>query len=404
MTVTAPPGGPPAGAFPADPVAAATALAPLIEAERADMEAHRRIPPAVAAAMADVGVLRAAVPADLDGPAYDPLVQVRLVEELSRLDGSVGWCAMIGAAASYVAAFLPPESARRWFGPPDACLGGQLAPTGRARRVPGGFEVSGRFRFASGSTHCTAIIAGCLEVEGDTVVRTAKGRPALRTALIEPGQAQWLDTWHTTGLRGTASNDYVLDGVFVPEHDTYDPAGRMQRPEPLYRYPPLFLVPHAGVPLGIARAAVDAFVDLAAGKELSSGHAHGSGSGGERTLRTDEVAQQTVAVAEAKVRAARAFTYEVVAELWDVLQAGGRVPDPLRATYRIMMTYTHQQAKEVVSAIYDTAAGSSIFTSCPLDRHLRDIAAACQHRMVHPKIYRPAGRLLLGIDSGDPMV
>src|SRR4051794_21606109 len=113
-----------------DLVAAARALGPLIEAERPRMEAERQLTGPVVAALQELGAFRMAVPRELGGPELDPMTQVRIVEELSRLDGSVGWCVMIAAAASYVPGFLAPDAARRWFGPPDACLAGQLAPTG----------------------------------------------------------------------------------------------------------------------------------------------------------------------------------------------------------------------------------------------------------------------------------
>jgi alkylation response protein AidB-like acyl-CoA dehydrogenase len=388
-------------AYPDDPVAHAASLEPLVVQQRTRIDAERRLPTEVVEAMWANGIWRAAVPTDLDGPAWDPVTQVRVVEELSRIDGSVGWCAMIASAASYVSGFLGPEAARRWFGPPDACLAGQLAPTGRAKRVPGGYRVSGRFRFASGSGHATMMIAGCLvEVDGE-VARHDNGRPEMRSAIFEPSRCTIIDTWHTTGLWGTGSNDYVVDDLFVAEEDSWDPAGKMLRSEPLYRYPPLFLVPHCGVPLGIARAAIDTLIDLAGTKEQIPGSLRSSGS---PTLRDDGRVQEAVAVAEAKLGAAQALVYRTVEDLWDLLQRGERVPARLRGMYRITMSWCHQTGKEVVELMYDTASGSAIYRDNPLDRQMRDILTACQHRMVHPRLYRPGGRLLLGLDSGDPMV
>lgn len=387
--------------FPADPVASTSALAPLVEAHRADMDRDRRLAQPVVDAMIDIGILRAAVPAELGGPAYDPKTQVQLVEEFSRLDGSVGWCAMIASASSFVVGFLHEDRARHWFGPADASLAGQLAPTGRAQRVEGGHRVSGNFRFGSGSGHATMFLAGCLVHDGDELVRAANGRPRQLSVLVRPDQCRVVDTWHTTGLWGTGSNDYVLDDVFVPDEDSYDPLGAPVRTEPLYRYPPLFLLPHTGVPLGIARAAIDAVLELAGDKELYPG---AKAAGSDKTMREDPGAQYNVAVAEAKLGAARAFAYSMVDEMWGALQAGERIPTKTRAMYRIMMTYLHQVGKEVVELMYDTASASAIYRSHPLDRLMRDMLTGAQHRMVHPKIYRPAGRLLLGLDSGDPLV
>jgi len=384
-----------------DLVAAARALGPLIEAERDRMEAERQLTGPVVAALQELGAFRMAVPRELGGPELDPVTQVRIVEELSRLDGSVGWCVMIAAAASYVPGFLAPDAARRWFGPRDACLAGQLAPTGRAQLVDGGYRIDGRFRFASGSGHATMMLAGCLVYDGDELVRTPSGRPRLCSALLRPDEVTIVDTWHTTGLAATGSNDYVVEDRFVAAEDSWDPAGAMSRQEPLYRYPPLFLVPHAGVPLGLARAAVDTVLELAGQKEAYPGAAR---TGRGPTLADEGRTQEALAVAEATLGGARAYTYALVEELWALLEAGEKVPPRTRALYRIMMTHSHQQAKAVISSLYDVASTSSIFRGNPLDRLMRDVLTACQHRMVHPKIYRPAGRMLLGMESGDPLV
>ena len=223
----------------------------------------------------------------------------------------------------------------------------------------------------------------------------------MRSALLRPDEVTIIDTWNTTGLAATGSNDYVVEDRFVAEEDSWDPAGPMSRSEPLYRYPPLFLVPHAGVPLGIARAAIDAVLELAGQKEAYPGAAR---TGRGPTVADEGQTQEALAVAEATLGGTRAYTYAIVEELWAMLEAGQKVPPRMRALYRIMMTHSHQQAKAVVGSMYDIAATSSIFRGNPLDRLMRDILTACQHRMVHPKIYRPAGRMLLGMESGDPLV
>ena len=183
-----------------------------------------RLHPDAVDALRASGVARAAVPAELGGPGLTPMAQIELVEEFSRVDGAVGWCAMIAAAASYSCGFLQPDAAKRWFGPAHACLAGQLQPTGRAERVDGGFVVSGRFRFGSGIGHATMVLAGCVVTQNGKTVRDERGRPQLRTILVEPSQVQVLDNWDTVGLRATGSSDYVIDEVFVPEEDSYNPA------------------------------------------------------------------------------------------------------------------------------------------------------------------------------------
>ena len=173
----------------------------------------------------------------------------------------------------------------------------------------------------------------------------------------------------------------------------------MRRDEPLYRFAPLFLAPHYGVPLGIARTAVDAVVDLAQDKGVVP-----TGLAEPPKLRENAQVQEAVAVAEAELGGARALCYDTVAGMWDTLVAGERISRRQRGMYRVAMTHSHQVAKRVVGSMYDVATTSSIERGSPLDRQLRDIATACQHRIVHTRVYAAAGRLLLGMDSGDVTV
>jgi hypothetical protein len=120
-------------------------------------------------------------------------------------------------------------------------------------------------------------------------------------------------------------------------------------------------------------------------------------------MRDDAVVQETIAWAEAHLGAARSYVYATLEELWESLCNGDRLSPRQRAQYRMMITYAHQAAKQIITTIYDTAGTSSIFRTGRLDRDLRDIMTACQHRVVHLKMYRPAGRLLLGLEAGEAM-
>ncbi len=159
-------------------------------------------------------------------------------------------------------------------------------------------------------------------------------------------------------------------------------------------FPPLFLVSHAGVPLGIARNALDFVEEIVAQKKAIPGG---------QPMREDPTVQETIASCEAQLGAARSYVYSTLEDLWETLSKGDRPAPKQRAAYRMMMTYSHQAAKQLITTLYDTAATSSIFRSSRLDRDMRDILTACQHRVVHLKMYRPAGRLLLGLDPEEPM-
>jgi alkylation response protein AidB-like acyl-CoA dehydrogenase len=329
------------------------------------------------------------VPRIYGGPELDPMAQVRVVEELTRIEGAVGWLSMISSAGSFLAAFLKTEPAQRLFGSVESVLAGQLRPPQRADLADGGYRVSGRFHFASGSGHASVMTCGCTVYENGRPRLTRNGNPEIRVMLVPAAKTRIVDVWDTTGMRGTGSNDFVVEDVFVPFDDCPNlGSGPSYIPGPLYSWPALFLVSHAGVPLGLARNALDFVEELSARKELTPGC----------PLREDGQVQETIAKAEAAIEAARCYVYRTLENLWATLCEEEKPSPRQRAHYRLMMTHAHQTAKEVINILYDLAATSAIFRSSPLERNMRDILTSSQHRVVHPKMYRPAGRLILGLD------
>ncbi len=376
-------------------MAAVRALEPHIRSVAEAMETDRCLPPSLVQAMKEAGIFRMAVARAYGGLELPPALQVRVIEELSRFDGSVGWCAMIGGAAGYLGGFLAPPVARRLFGHIDGIAAGQVAPMGRADVVAGGYRVTGRWRFASGCRHATVLMGGCTIYERGEPQRLADGQPAIRLMLMPVSACTVIDTWQTTGMRGTGSHDFVAQDVFVPTEESVSFFDPPQCPGPLYSLPHLFLVGHTGVPLGIARGAIDTVLALSTQKVMWPA---------QRLLREEGQVQETVAWAEVALGAARSYAYDIIDELWQTLCRGEKPSPRLRSLYRAMMVYVHRVGKEIVEAMYDTASTSAIFQPNPLDRYMRDILTACQHRVVHAKIYRPAGRLLLGLDPGDPFI
>jgi alkylation response protein AidB-like acyl-CoA dehydrogenase len=383
----------PTPSFPDDILAAAQALEPLVAAASDQIEADRRIPPTLARAMMEAGIFRMAAPRAYGGGELDPMTQVRVVEELSRMEGSVGWVAMIGAAGGPMAAFLDPPVAQRLFGRVDSVAAGMIRPPQHAEVVEGGFRVSGRFRFASGCQHASMMTCGCTLFEHGQPLLRADGQPKGRVMLIPASKVTIVDTWDTTGMRGTGSHDFVVDNVFVPAEESVSVLERPRIAGPLYTFAPIYLVCHAGVPLGIGRGALDSVLELCGRKEMAPTR---------RLLRDDTQTQETIAWAEASLGAARSYVYGTLEDLWETLCKGDKASPRQRAAYRLMMIHSHKIAKEVISVLYDLAATSAIFRAHPLDRRMRDILTACQHRVVHPKMYRPAGRVLLGLDPEEP--
>ncbi len=194
---------------------AAIALAPQIRAASQAIEGERRLLPAIVEAMKEAGIFSMAMPRAWGGPELDPLTQFRVIEALAMEDGSVAWCAMINCDGGYVTAFLDDQVGRAMY--PDIQVGTAscISITGRATRVPGGYRVSGRFPFASGCQHSDWAWLGCAVVGDGTAQADRAGAPETRQCFVKLSQCEIMDTWHTTGLRGTGSNDLRIDDVFV---------------------------------------------------------------------------------------------------------------------------------------------------------------------------------------------
>src|SRR5262249_28398782 len=153
-------------------------------------------------------VFRMAMPKAWGGPEMTPREQCEVYELLGAADASVGWCAKIGSDSGYFAAALEESVARGLYKDLDYVTAGQVPPTGFTERVRVGFRVSGRWTFGSGSTHADVMVGGCLVTENGKPVMTVAG-PVQRLVFAPASKFEVLDTWYSTGLAGSGSNDYA---------------------------------------------------------------------------------------------------------------------------------------------------------------------------------------------------
>jgi alkylation response protein AidB-like acyl-CoA dehydrogenase len=374
-------------------VARAEAAGPALRAASARIEAARTLPKDVVDLLVGGGVTRLCVPRSLGGPELHAAELVRTLETLAVADGSAGWCAMIASTSGLLAAYLEPEVARLVYGPADTVSGGVFAPRGRARRVPGGFRVNGRWSFASGCQHCRWLLGGCF-VEGEAGREaTPDGVPDVRLMLFPSDEARIVDTWDVVGLSGTGSHDIEVEDLFVPAgRDASLLSDRPREPGPLYAFPVFGLLGAgvAAVGLGVARRAALELAALALEKTPSLGR---------RRLAERSLTQARVAEAEASLDAARAGLLAAIDAGWQQAREGGAVPPVERARLRAAATFAARSAARVATALYDLGGGSSIYRSSALQRCLRDAHVVTQHAMVGEGTYELAGRVLLGLDT-----
>jgi indole-3-acetate monooxygenase len=312
-----------------------------------------------------------------------------VIEELSRADGSVGWFAMIASDGGYYSAFLSDDAAQELYGAdPDVVTAGFTDPAGRAQVVDGGYLVSGRWPFASGCEHASWLASGCLVVDHRGKPSSSDGRPHWRVMMLPADSCMIVDSWHATGLLGTGSHHYTATNVFVPARHTFSFVELPKRPGPLYAFPTMFRANMAGVPLGIARAAIDTIRTMASRDD----------AGGTR-LRESPFVQAGLAHVEGLVGAARTFVLDVVGDLWLDLLKGAQPSPEQRARYRLGLVTAFTSSRDAVDLLYRLGGGASVYTENLLDCQFRDIVTACQHALVQPKSYMAIGRMLLGLDS-----
>ncbi|MGH3756172.1 acyl-CoA dehydrogenase family protein [Actinophytocola sp.] len=360
-----------------------------------EIEEARRLPPDVVSLLRDTGVFRMVRPKTLGGPELNPMEQTEVIEVLATGDVSAAWCAMIGMDTPIYANFLDGEAADALLRTPDMITAGLILPVGRAERAPGGFQVTGRWPFGSGITHADWVVAGCFVYKDGELEPGPTGAPMHWRIMIVPrDEVEVLEgSWDTTGLAGSGSYTYTMDDHFVPMERAF----RLDEPRRTgpQATPDAILRNSAGVPLGVARAALDFVRGLAA----------------ERVYHPTETpwpeayhVQMAIAEAEMDLGAARDYLYGGLAREWEKVQAGAELTLDERAETVLARVNSFRAARRVVSRLYDLIATTAIYKPSPMDRWLRDVNTMCQHVMAQDQVVQSAGAHLLGGTPHNPFI
>ncbi len=364
------------------------------EAGAQEAEETATLPRASVDALYDSGLLRLKLPHVLGGAEADVVTQLDVLEAVSRIEPSAGWCLMIGAASlGGLGAFLPDDAIEEVFvggQPPRAA--GVAAPLGTAVPVKGCYEVNGRWPFGSGVRHSQWVSAGARVVSEDP------GYPRQLRIAMPTSKVRIHDNWQVMGLRGTGSCDFSAEALFVPERFAWDATStEPKRGGPLYRLgrPAFVTNEHSAFALGVGRRALDAVTEAATAKTR--------GYNSTNLLANRPVFQGALGECDLRLRAARALNVEILEEAWRSV-CNGQTPEPsLQAQMRSCATYTTEVAADVVSQAFRYGGGSALFMSSVLQRCLRDINAAAQHQMVSDTAYENHGQFLLGLPEARAM-
>jgi len=345
-----------------------------------DFEHQRHISDDIITRFKQVGVYRALVPKQYGGDECSPAQFCELIEQISTADGSAGWVASFGMSPFYLGA-LPPETLKELYRDgPDVVFAGGIFPTQKARQADGGYRVSGRWSFASGSMGASVLGVGILP-EGDQALP--------RMAVLPRASVQIDPVWDTVGLAGTGSHDLVVNDAFVPQEWTFIRGGALNFDGPLYRYPVLSLATQvlSVVALGVARAALNEIYAIA--------HRQQSLTGAPR-LADRQQAQMQIARCEAELRSARAWFYEAIDDVWQCLLAGNEASCAQINALRLSSTHVTRVAADVARQALALNGMGGVTMASPLQRFVRDTMVITQHAFMGDLSYLNAGTVFFG--------
>ena len=370
----------------------ADTLSQLFRARSDEFEKARRIPPDVSAALAEAGFYRIGVPAALGGLECPPVIGNQVIETLARGDASCAWVAFIAATSGTVLASIPGTAGADIFADPDTMITGVFAPNGKAEKIDGGFTVSGRWQWGSGSQNADWVLGGCMLTQNGEPMLDEQGQPRSHMLLMPASELEFHDTWHTAGLCGTGSLDYAVKDLFVPQDRVVGYLVTGEAETPLYAFPSFTFLALgiAAVCMGIARAAIDELVELASAKKRA---------GASKTIAEQPITQARLAQAEAELRSARAFYYQTLETAWSSAQLNNQVSIEERRDLRLATTHAVNASVSVVEAMYNLGGGSAVYSHSRLQRYFRDIHVAKSHIMVSPTTLETVGRLFFGLPT-----
>jgi alkylation response protein AidB-like acyl-CoA dehydrogenase len=389
-------------------VRAAMALKPKLRLYQEEVEREQRMPAALVEQLREAGFYKMVIPRTLGGLQLDTLTYLRVVELLAEGVGSVGWNLGNGGVGQLVTLGLPNDGVYEIYGKrADTIIAGTAVPGGgQARKVAGGYRVTGRWQFGSGC-HEASWMLGSFQVIGDD------GKPLPHP---DGGSLYWRGvfarsevdivpgSWDVTGLRGTGSFDWTVTEVFLPERRTMPQVG-VPLENQWSRWPGIaYALPvqcwvgphHSAVITGIARAGLDALIDLAGGKQ-PRGRPIG-------LLCENPQVQDAVGRADAILNAGRAYrSFIMIAELWNTIAAGSETTIEQRARCRLASTYAADSARGAMDLAYRYGGSTSFKRESRLAECWRDLQTVGQTVTLAPEWYPIGGRVCLGLDPGSRM-
>lgn len=350
-----------------------------IAAAAPQAEQDRTMSAAVVDKLRDAGIFRMMVPKRYGGDDLSPEQVCAVIEELATADGAAAWTAMVGVGFNVMLARCPRELADEVYGKdPNTQLRGAFAPMGKAKKVKGGYQLSGRWPFASGPYQPKWMVGGAVVIGDDGKPVMGAMGPETRTMVMPVEEVEFYDTWHTVGLRGTDSRDFSVDDIFVPDSrvgNIFDFAAPHVYDNPLFALPfPIMTAPtHSAVCLGITKACLKELATLALTKRSAFDPA-------AKPLGDSDIFQYRLAELSARYAALDSLQWVLLRGLDGFVDGSAKFVLPLHLTRNsTWVGYIHQETTKIVNEIIELASSSSVYTKSALQRHWRDLRIAAQH-------------------------
>jgi 3-hydroxy-9,10-secoandrosta-1,3,5(10)-triene-9,17-dione monooxygenase len=350
-------------------------LLPVLRDRAQETEDARRVPAESVKALQETGFFKLLQPKRYGGVEADPVSFYTAVKLIASACGSTGWVASIlGVHPWHVALFDAQAQQDVWGEDTDVRISSSYAPMGKATVVDGGYRLSGRWSFSSGCDHCSWVLLG-----GPAF---ADGKPVdFCTYLLPIADYSIVDVWDTVGLRGTGSNDVVVDDVFVPQHRALSfmatskcrTPGQEVNPGPLYKLPYGSVHPSTITApiIGMAQGAYDAHVEHQ-GKRVRAAYA------GEQS-KEDPFAKVRIAEAASEIDAAWLQLTHNIDELYQHACRGEKLPFSTRLRVRRDQVRGTERAISAIDRLFENSGGRAIQRGTPIQRFWRDAHAGRVH-------------------------
>jgi len=388
---------------PKDVVSRARAMIPTLIERAPKQQAHRRILDETIADLKAAGFFKILQPKRWGGWELQPRTFFDVQAALAEGDVSVGWVFGILGVHSFHLALFDDKAAEDVWGKDNTALIASPYSPGKAVPAEGGYRLTGRWRFSSGTEHCDWIFLGGVVDHGDT--HDSFLTADFRTFLLPRSDYQIIDTWKVVGLKGTGSQDIVVDGAFVPEHRTHLMKDATEGTNPgsaptesaLYRYPywQIFLRAVSTAAIGGLQGMVNAFIDYGSKRVSVTG---------AKTVFNPEA---TLALAEARagIDEMRATLRRNFTRMAEYAEAGTKPPLDDRMLFKFQCTSVVKRCATLALPLFEAAGGSGIFETQPFGRYYTDIVAMGNHVA---NDFRSAGRnwggVMMGLESQDTLL